>query len=197
MNKEYKINFFKDKKDYEKNVTNDEIINIIGSKGSGKTTASLKYMNNEDYIVINLDKLFELPGGIEHKELSKIRDILKKKYTAIKDGKEFYKQYIDIINYIKKENKKGLIEGNTIQDITPITKLRGKVIVKRTAKIKSFIRAVKRDYKNEYFMKLEIEKHGKLGKLTRFLKIVKRRKKIFKQCNDIENVIKKLEKVNT
>ena len=197
MNKEYKINFFKDKKDYEKVITNDEIINIIGSKGSGKTATSLKYINDENYIVINCDRLLELPGGKEHKELSKIRDLLKKKYGIIKEGEEFYKQYIDIINYIKKENKKALIEGNIIQNINPITKLKGKVIVKRTAKIKSFIRAVKRDYKNEYFMKLEIEKHGKLGKLTRFFKIVKRRKKIFKQCNDIENIIKKLEKVNT
>ena len=61
--------------------------------------------------------------------------------------------------------------------------------MKRTSKIKSFIRAVKRDYKNEYFMKLEIEKYGKFGKITRFFKIVKRRKKVFKQCNDIENII--------
>ncbi len=177
MNKGYKINLFKDKKDYEKTLTNDEIINIIGSKGSGKTTTSLKYMNDENYIVINCDRLLELPGGKEHKELSKIRDLLKKKYGIIKEGEEFYKQYIDIINYIKKENKKALIEGNIIQCITPITKLKGKVIIKRTAKIKSFIRSVKRDYKNEYFMKLEIEKYGKLGKITRFLKIVKRRKK--------------------
>ncbi len=34
-------------------------------------------------------------------------------------------------------------------------------------------------------MKLEIEKHGKLGKLTSFLKIVKK----IKHCNDIENII--------
>ena len=109
MKKEYKINFFKDKKDYERILTNDEIINIIGSKGSGKTTTSLKYMNDENYVVINCDRLLELPSGVEHKELSKIRDILKKKYVTIKEGKEFYKQYIDIIDYIKKENKKALI----------------------------------------------------------------------------------------
>ena len=195
MKRKYKINYFKDKKDYEKTLTNDEIINIIGSKGSGKTTTSLKYMNDEDYIVINCDRLLELPGGKEHKELSKIRDLLKKKYGVIQEGEEFYRQYIDIINYIKNKNKKALIEGNIIQDITLITNLKGKVIVKRTAKVKSFIRAVKRDYKNEYFMKLEIEKYGKFGKITRFFKIVKRRKKIFKQCRDIENIIKDLESV--
>ena len=48
--KEYKINIFKDKKDYEKVLTNDNVINIIGSKGSGKTTSSLKYINDDDYI---------------------------------------------------------------------------------------------------------------------------------------------------
>lgn len=196
MKKEYKINFFRDRKDYEKKLTNDEIINIIGSKGSGKTTTSLKYMNDKDYIVINCDGLLELPGGKEHEELSKIRNMLKKKYKTIKDGEEFYNQYKDIIYYIKKEDKKTLIEGNLIQNITPITKLKGKVIVKRTAKIKCYLRAVKRDYKNEYFMKLELEKYGKFGVITRFFKIVKRRKNIFRQCRDIENIIKELEKVN-
>ena len=43
------------------------------------------------------------------------------------------------------------------------------------------------------FKKLEMEKYGNFGKITRFFKIVKRRKKIFKQCKDIENIIKELE----
>ncbi len=197
MKKEYKISFWKDKKDYEKVLTNDEVINILGSKGSGKTTTSLKYQNDENYIVINCDRLLELPGGKEHEELSKIRDMLKRKYGAIQEGEEFYKQYIDILTDIQKANKKVLIEGNILHDIKPITKLKGKVVVKRTAKMKSFIRSVKRDYQNEYFMKLELEKHGKLGRITRFFKVVKRRRKIFKQCKDIENIMKELERVNS
>ena len=37
-----KIYMFKDQEDYIKVLTNDNIVNIIGTKGSGKTTSSLK-----------------------------------------------------------------------------------------------------------------------------------------------------------
>ncbi len=193
MKKEYKINWFTDKSDYEKILSNDEVINIIGSKGSGKTTLSLKYFNNPDYVVINCDRLLELPGDKEHVELSKIRDMLKRKYRVIEENEKFLKQYLDIIDYVRSKKKKAVIEGNILQEISPITNLKGKVIVKRTSKIKSFIRAIKRDYKNEYFMNEEIKKYGSFGKVTRFLKVTKRRKKIFKQIKRIENIIKELE----
>lgn len=194
--KVYKFNMFKDKKDYEKVLTNDNVINIIGTSGSGKTTTSLKYINDyNDYIIINCDKLLELPGSNENedKELPIIRNMLKKKYKKIKVGKDFINCYNDIIDYIKKKNKKILIEGNLILGIDPITQLKGKVIVKRTGIIKSYVRAVKRDYPNEYFMKMEIEKYGKLGKITRLFKIANRRKNIFKQRKDLEKKIKELE----
>lgn len=194
MKKEYKINWFTDKNDYEKILSNDEVINIIGSKGSGKTTLSLKYFNNPDYVVINCDRLLELSGDKEHEELSKIRDVLKHKYRVIEENEKFLKQYLDIIDYVRSKKKKAVIEGNILQEISPITNLKGKVIVKRTSKIKSFIRAVKRDYKNEYFMKEEIKKYGVFGKVTRFFKVIKRRKKIFKQIKKVENIIEELEK---
>ena len=61
---------FKDQEDYEKILTKDNIINIIGTKGSGKTTSSQKYIN-DDYIVVNGDRLLELPSNEkEDKELS-------------------------------------------------------------------------------------------------------------------------------
>ena len=40
------MKMFKDQKDYEKILTKDNIINIIGTKGSGKTTSSQKYIND-------------------------------------------------------------------------------------------------------------------------------------------------------
>ena len=42
-------------------------------------------------------------------------------------------------------------------------------------------------------MKMEIEKYGKLGKITRLFKIANRRKNIFKQRKDLEKKIKELE----
>ena len=199
MAKDSKIYLFKDRCDYIKKLTDDNVVNIIGTKGSGKTTSSLKYINDDNYIVINCDRLLELPENniYEDKELSIIRKMLKDKYGKILEGKYFINCYNDIIEYIKYKKKKALIEGNIIQDIEPITLLKGKVIVKRTGIIKCFIRTIKRDYPNEYFMKLEIEKHGKiLGKFYRFKNIVIRRKNIFKIYHDIEKIIDELEKID-
>lgn len=188
-----KIYLFKDQEDYIKKLTNDSIINIIGTKGSGKTTSSLKYLDNNDYIVINCDRLFELPSTEkEDKELSKIKKSLQEKYGKLNIDGDFTDCYNDIINYILSKKKKGLIEGNVIQNVNPKS-LKGTIIIKRTGVYKSFRRAVKRDYKNEYFMNLEKEKHKYLYKITRLYKIRKRRKNIFKQAKKIETILDNLE----
>jgi len=190
-----KLYLFKDQDDYVKKLTDDKVINVIGTKGSGKTTSSLKYIEDDDYIVVNLDSLFDSPGANEKdKELPKIRDMLIKKYGYLQDGHDFTSYYNDIIDYVKKRNKTLLIEGNSLEGMD-LKNLKGKVVVKRTSVFKSFRRSVKRDYKNEYFMNLEKEKHKHIYKLTRFYKITKRRKKIFKQYKNIEAIIEKLEKL--
>ena len=187
-----KIYLFKDQEDYIKDLTNDDIINVVGTKGSGKTTSSLKYIDDDDYIVINCDRLFELPSTEkEDKELANIRKMLNDKYGKLNMNDDFTNCYNDIVEYILNKNKKGLIEGNVIQNIDP-KQLKGKIIIKRTASYKSFKRAVKRDYQNEYFMNLEKEKHKYLYKLTRLYKIRKRRKSVFKQAKDIEQIMNKL-----
>lgn len=187
-----KIYLFKDQKDYIKELTNDNIVNVIGTKGSGKTTSSLKYIDDDNYIVINCDRLFELPSTEkEDKELTNIRKMLNDKYGKLNMNDDFTNCYKDIVEYILNKNKKGLIEGNVIQNIDP-KQLKGKIIIKRTASYKSFKRAVKRDYQNEYFMNLEKEKHKYLYKLTRLYKIRKRRKSVFKQAKDIEQIMDKL-----
>ena len=187
-----KIYLFKDQEDYIKDLTDDNIVNVIGTKGSGKTTSSLKYIDDDDYIVINCDRLFELPSTEkEDKELANIRKMLNDKYGKLNMNDDFTNCYNDIVEYILNKNKKGLIEGNVIQNIDP-KQLKGKIIIKRTASYKSFKRAVKRDYQNEYFMNLEKEKHKYLYKLTRLYKIRKRRKSVFKQAKDIEQIMNKL-----
>ena len=187
-----KICLFKDQEDYIKDLTDDNIVNVIGTKGSGKTTLSVKYIDDDNYIVINCDRLFELPSTEkEDKELANIRKMLNDKYGKLNMNEDFTNCYKDIVDYILNKNKKGLIEGNVIQNIDP-KQLKGKIIIKRTASYKSFKRAVKRDYQNEYFMNLEKEKHKYLYKLTRLYKIRKRRKSVFKQAKDIEQIMDKL-----
>ena len=191
--KKDKIYWFLDQEDYLKILTDDDVVNVVGSKGSGKTTLSMNYIEDDDYIVINCDRVLELPGGVEDRELGKIRELLKKKYGEVLQGEDFLKCYLDIVSYILKRGKKAFLEGNLLQDIIPITSLKGKVIVKRTGILKSFIRAVKRDYQNEYFMKIEKEKYGEFGRVTRFFHIFKRRLSIFRQAKTIQKIIDDLE----
>ena len=196
MSKESKLYLIRDRKDYIKKLTDDDVINVIGTKGSGKTTSTLKYINDDDYIVVNCDRLYDMPTDeiIEDKYLIEIKDMLKKKYGKICEGETFINCYNDILDFIKKKNKKALIEGNIIYDIKPIILLKGTVIVKRTGIIKCFIRSVKRDYPIKYFLNQEIENHGKLlGRFYRFKNIIKRRKNIFKIYHEIENIIEDLE----
>ena len=195
MIKESKIYYFIDRKDFVKNVNSDNVINIIGTKGSGKTTNTLKYIDNDEFIVVNCDKLLDMPIDdiFEDKFLSDIIKLLKDKYGNIPEGNEFLKCYNDIVDFCEKKNRKLLIEGNLLYDIDPITNLKGTVIVKRTGVLKCFFRTIKRDYPNKYFLDIEIKEHGKvLGRLFRLKNIIKRRMKIFKEVKFIESIIDSL-----
>ena len=71
-----------DKKDYIKRITEDDVVNIIGLKGSGETTSVVEYLNDDSYIVVNCDALLELPENNrkEDKLLFEIRKKLFKKH---------------------------------------------------------------------------------------------------------------------
>lgn len=190
---EHKINFIKDKSDYIKEITKDNMFNITGEKGSGKTTFG-KSVNEKKSIIIHLDWVFDGKGEFEGENDSiKVRDILLKKYKTLDIDRYFEEKYYDeIIKYIKKSNKTGYIEGNAIAEIKDLSKIKGTVIVKRTPILKCFIRVVKRDYKNPYFRK----GLNRWGLIKRYIHVVKRRKKIFKTYKNIEGFILKLENYN-
>ena len=61
MKKNAKIYLLKDRSDYIKKLSDDDIINVIGTKGSGEATSANKYIGNADYIVINCDRLYDMP----------------------------------------------------------------------------------------------------------------------------------------
>lgn len=52
------ISRFVDKEPFIKQLTSDKIINITGESGSGKSYFSDKYINDENYIVIDTDIVF-------------------------------------------------------------------------------------------------------------------------------------------
>ena len=188
-----KIYLFKDREDYIKELTKDNIVNVTGEKGSGKSYLGIS--KEKDSIVVHLDPVFT-PEASEDSEYSKeIREYLIDKYGEITDT-EFSKYYKDIIKYLNKYDKTIYIEGGSIAEVEDLSILKGTVIVKRTGVFKCFIRVIRRDYHNKYFMDIEKKNHKYFYKIVRLHKVIKRRKKIFKSYHLIEDYIKKLDNYN-
>ena len=187
-----KLYKYRDQDDYIKELSNDNVINIIGLKGSGKSTNSYKFLNDNKYLVINTDRLYDLPcEDINNNDIDKVKEFLINKYGEIKNNIVFKDYYNSIIEFSSLRNKILVIEGNSLLDMD-ISNLRGTLIVKRTAVKKCYKRAVKRDYNNKYFMEEEKKKHKYLYRLTRYINISKRRKKIFKEAKDLEELLDKI-----
>lgn len=141
-----RILLFKDRPDYIKKVTDDEIINVTGCVGSGKSTFGIKYHNNSDYVVIGFDSLSEDRDPYTlNSDVLELRNILLAKYGAITEDEPFY--YDDMVQFIRDKQKKGIIEGGHLTHME-IEKLEGTIIVKRTARLKCYFRSAWRDFNN-------------------------------------------------
>lgn len=112
------LGLFIDRSDYKKVITKDDVINVIGIKGSGKTTFSYKYVNNKEYIVINCDRLFSNEEStFATKDSEKIKKMLLKKHQTIKVGANFINYYKEIVNYILKRRKSVFRQSHEIDKI--------------------------------------------------------------------------------
>lgn len=99
-----RISLFRDREDYIKILTNDGVVNVVGTKGFGKTTTTLKYLEDDNYIVINCDRLFGLPSDEqEDKELSKIINMLNELYSCeLSEMKQdTYMRYDEILSTLQ------------------------------------------------------------------------------------------------
>lgn len=182
------INLFIDKPDLIIKITDDDIINITGSVGSGKSTLSKIYKNKKEYIVIGLDSIYsDNDLSTMNENVLELRKILVKKYKNLEITKNMC-CYQDIVDFIVSKNKKGIIEGGFLLNIEDISKLKGTVIVKRTARFKCFYRAVYRDFKNPTF-RIGLTK---LGLIKRFTHVFRRRFNVLYKQKNIESFITNL-----
>lgn len=182
------INLFIDKPDLIIKITDDDIINITGSVGFGKSTLSKIYKNKKEYIVIGLDSIYsDNDTDTLNENVLELRKILLKKYKNLEITKNMC-YYQDIVDFIVSKNKKGIIEGGFLLNIEDISKLKGTVIVKRTARFKCFYRAVYRDFKNPTF-RIGLTK---LGLIKRFTHVFRRRFNILYRQKNIERFITNL-----
>lgn len=121
-----------DKDAYIKKLTDDKVINITGESGSGKTYYSNQYKNDDNYIVIDVDNLFDdnsdSKSEIKKLFISKFGDDFKK--ALMENFDECYEM---ILNYFKGVSKTIVIVTAHLRYMKDLSKLKGSVVVLRTS----------------------------------------------------------------
>ena len=186
-----KVKLFIDKKDIEILCTNDNIINITGMIGSGKTTSADKYRKNSNYFVISLDCLYKGQDKENmNKETMEINKTLKQKYGNKDNEKNFKEYYKEIVKYINNFDKSitWVLEGQQIYRYLNLRDIKGKLIVKRTCIIKCWKRSIIRHIKRK---KIAL-KNNQITKKQYYDDIwfwIKRRTKQLKYYKNLNNFI--------
>lgn len=140
------ISVYISKEPYIKKLTNDNIINLTGQSGSGKSYYAKQNFSDDKYEVIDTDdiffeKRFEQATGLNRKLGMYFRD----NYDELPNLTEnFDKIYNDIINYCKKINKIIIIDCAQFHCCKDITILKGKIIIIRTDIDTCYNRAISR-----------------------------------------------------
>ena len=176
------ISLYVDKKPYLKYITNDKIINITGESGSGKTYYTNKYLNDDNYIVIDTDLIFN-NESTDNEEILKIRNLFKDKPKDIFIT-DFDNSYIEILNCFKNSNKTIVIDSAQYRNIKDYSILKGKIIVMRTSIDTCYKRVLDRWKSiNKNYSKEEYNKYAE------------RKKGMFKWYKSLNNFLEKVEKM--
>lgn len=158
------ISRFIDKEPYIKKLTNDKVINITGESGSGNAYYTNKYINDNNYVVLDTDLIFN-NLTTENKYILELREIFKdvKIDYLITNFDEFY---LKILDYFKDINKTIVIDSAQYKNIKDYSILKGKVIIMRTSINNCYNRCIDRWKKQKInYTEEELEKHAnkKLG----------------------------------
>lgn len=158
-----------DKEPYIKNITNDKVINITGESGSGKSTYTNRYLNDDNYIVIDTD---EIRGNnvIVNDKVNDFREYLNNKYNNIPDiCGSFATIYKEILDYYKDSDKTIVIDSAQYRNLITedeIRLLKGKFVIIRTSVNECYKRCINRwKNQNTNYTDEQLEKYSnkKLG----------------------------------
>lgn len=153
------ISRFVDKEPYIKDISNDKVINVTGESGSGKSTYVKKYINDDNYIVIDTDLIFE-NEKVDNKYILELRNLFKDKAKdyMINNFDEFY---LNILDYFKGIDKTIVIDSAQFRNIRDYSILKGRLIVIRTSIDNCYNRCVERwKENNKNYNVVELEKYS-------------------------------------
>lgn len=158
------INLYIDKEPYKKTITNDKIINITGESGSGKSYYTNKYLNDDNYIIIDTDLIFSDQPTTNQNSLN-LRDIFKDQPKDILIT-NFDECYLKILDYFKDSTKTIVIDSAQYRNIKDYSILKGELIVMRTSintcyeRVLSRWKNIMKDYSEEEYTKYAERKKG-------------------------------------
>lgn len=139
-----KLNEYKEP--YIKQLTNDNIINLTGQSGSGKSTYANKNFSSEEYQIIDTDDVFSEKRFEESTGLNKkLGEYFRSKYKELPNlSNDFDLIYNEIIDYCKGSNKTIVIDCAQFHCCKDISILKGKIIIIRTDIDTCYNRAISR-----------------------------------------------------
>ena len=133
-----------DKDPYIKHISDDLVLNITGESGSGKTTATEKYINDPTCCVIDTDLLFSTRTDVSE-DILKLREYLINKYNELPDLiMNFDSIYKDILNYFKDDYRFLIIDSSQYRNVKDLSILKGDIIIIRTCINNCYNRCIKR-----------------------------------------------------
>ena len=154
------ISRFVDKEPYINDISNDKVINVTGESGSGKSTYVKKYLNDDNYIVVDTDLVFE-KEKVDNKYILKLRNLFKDKEKdyMINNFDEFY---LIILDYFKDIDKTIVVDSAQFRNIRDYSILKGRLIVKRTSIDNCYNRCIERwkENNNNNYNDEKLEKYS-------------------------------------
>lgn len=153
------ISRFVDKEPYIKDISNDKVINVTGESGSGKSTYVKKYLNDDNYIVVDTDLVFE-KEKVDNKYILELRNLFKDKEKdyMINNFDEFY---LIILDYFKDIDKTIVVDSAQIRNVKDYSILKGRLIVIRTSIDNCYNRCIERwKENNNNYNDEELEKYS-------------------------------------
>ena len=143
---EVKLNLFIDKEPFIKELSSDNIINLTGQTGSGKSTYAKKHFNSDKYLLIDTDDIFSDDRFKNSQGINKeLGEYFRNNYKKLPNcGDDFDLIYQEILEYCKKYDKTIVIDCAQFHCIKDMKLLKGTIIVIRTCIDNCYKRAIER-----------------------------------------------------